>query len=201
MGTKTIVIPKPAPPRPDPLPEPIPTPRPTPAEPINPCIDAVVNISYAGTNLKFCNDSPASTGNGFDAPTSVTLDEFGTAAFNIDLGLVYGMLVTTADGYGTITTEVYGCDNWPDYPPIDPWSPNPYDPGAWNDWPPYNPDSEISFNFKWCSCDVIGSVPNSGGDMPYPVKTGLPRCSYHFPTEDKCKGFFKAHPARYPGDC
>ncbi len=148
--------------------------------------DLTLNISYAGTNLIFCDGTAASLGNGFNGPISIEVpaDQKNTK-FDVTTSMVTGILVVTVEGTNSVATYVECCDDDWNPDPIPGWNPDPYDPGKWNEWPPYNPDTEPPFNFTWCPCDVIDDVPNSGGTLPEPIADNEMPCSDYVPKNYK----------------
>ena len=50
---------------------------------------ATINISYSGTNLKFCDGTQAINGNGWYGPTTIEVDENNDTIVEVELELVY----------------------------------------------------------------------------------------------------------------
>ncbi len=70
---------------------------------------ATINISYSGTNLKFCDGTQAINGNGWYGPTTVEVDENNDTIVEVELELVYGTLVATPDGEESTIISVDRC--------------------------------------------------------------------------------------------
>ncbi len=146
---------------------------------------AIVNISYAGTNLTFCDGTPAENGNGWYGPLTVNIsdDDIGIF-FDVDVTLVHGTLMITAVGYNTVVTNITGCEDFGNYPDIPEYEPEWYKPPIWNTWPPYDPSMDDPLSFKWCECEIYKGVVEYGECMTKPVDR-TDSCCNHVPLDFK----------------
>ena len=90
--------------------------------------ETTVYISYVGTNLKYCDETDASLGDGFTGPSVVTFDsDIEDLELDIVLGEVYGTLAVNIsssthkmcdDSDNSFVVDVICCD--PDNPPPPP---------------------------------------------------------------------------------
>ncbi len=72
--------------------------------------DIIIDIIYDDSNLKFCDDSSTSNGNGYSGPTQVTIIDGETNVdFDVNIYEVKGYLITSINIDNKVTTNILDC--------------------------------------------------------------------------------------------